>query len=126
MKNFNFLKKVILGTTLLFSYKILADVIPIFIDSDSHIESIFNYTIDENGIGFRVYTGGCTCKKSFDLIKKDSTDGKLTQLTLVRVSPDHCKGRFPEGTFIWYSFEELNLAPNANLQIENPRNPVKP
>ncbi len=123
MKIFNVLQKLSLATALFFSYHTFAESTRPAPQDDPQIESIFNYTIDEHGIGFRVYTGGCTCKKSFNLAQSDSNGGKTTKLTLLRISPDYCKGRFPEGTFVWYSFEELNLRPNSDLQIENPQKP---
>lgn len=84
------------------------------------IESLFRYSIDAEGVGFQVYSGGCTCKKSFKFITNYDADEKLTKLTLVRLYPDHCKAIAPDGAMVWYSYSEMGLEPNSPFHIENP------
>lgn len=125
MKITNLIRTLSLGAAIFTSSQILAKP-TIFIGHNPQVESIFKYTIDKDGIAFQVYSGGCTCKKSFNFIKNISPDGKDVHLTLIRVSPDYCKANIPEGTVVWYSFEELGINSENNLYIENPSTPDKP
>lgn len=125
MKVINLIQALSIWVVIFISFQGLAKSTHL-LSQNPQVESIFKYTIDKNGISFKVYTGGCTCKKSFDFIKNTSTDGKDTHLTLVRVFPDHCKANVPGGTIVWFSFEELGVNPESILHIENPSAPDRP
>lgn len=125
MKITNLIQTLMLVVAILISSQVFAKSMRFQMDSPQ-VESIFKYTIDKDGVTFQVYSGGCTCRKSFDFIKNFSADQNDVYLTLVRVSPDHCKANLPEGTVVWYSFEDLGIDSERNLHIENPSTRDKP
>ena len=60
--------------------------------------------VSEEQVEINVPTNGCTGKDSFS-VKVDEA-GKVE---LRRVEPDHCKGWFPSGEWVTYSWSELGL-----------------
>ena len=61
-----------------------------------------------------VWTGGCTKREDFR-IRKESIGREVTVI-LQRITPDNCKGFFPEGTWLEFRKEELG---NTNASSFN-------
>ena len=77
---------------------------------------------DNNGIRFRVPTGGCTSKANFK-VKLSTSPSKQKGLTLLKTVPDVCKGYFPDGTSIFYNWSELNLRKGEPFDFQNEIDP---
>lgn len=80
-------------------------------------EALFGYNVTGSGISIRVFTGGCTEKNNFKLKRQTKPYG--LEIEFERVSDDRCKGNFPYGIIIDYSWEELGIPPNSNFIISN-------
>lgn len=91
-------------------------------DFEKHLETIIGYSIDQNGIVFQVYDGGCTRAEDFDIQVEKST-GKKTDITLYRHKFDPCKAFFPYGRKIRFSFDAMGINKNEAFKIRNPINP---
>lgn len=87
------------------------------------IEKIMGVTIDGNGITYQVETHGCTHKNDFQIEKTPSNinDRPSFSLTLKRVISDRCRMYVPYGTFIFYSWDDLNIEPRTYVKIANPQ-----
>ena len=84
------------------------------------MEVIKGYTLLEDRIIFRVHTGGCTSKSSFEVeVNKGVTGMPPYMITLFRTVPDPCKGYFPEGIEITFTFEELGIEKGSELLVIN-------
>lgn len=81
-------------------------------------EKIFGQSSDFSGLTFQVYSGGCTSKNSFKVRILESFP---VQVELVRTIPDYCRAYFPYGQKIKYSWQELGLSENDQLQVINDR-----
>src|SRR5688572_20101660 len=66
---------------------------------------------------FRVHTGGCTSADDFQLNVRRSNG--QADVTLVRVTPDNCKGDFPEGTEITFSYNAAGLTHAEAVRLMN-------
>jgi hypothetical protein len=71
------------------------------------------------GIAVTVQTGGCTKKADFEVSAGPVSNGKAT-VELHRTKPDTCKGNFPDGLKLQYSWAELNLPQGTQLSVTNP------
>ena len=75
------------------------------------------------GIAVTVPTGGCTKKADFDVSSSPVSGGKAT-VELRRTKPDTCKGNFPDGLKLQYTWTELNLPEGTQLSVKNPVEPA--
>ncbi len=71
------------------------------------------------GIAVTVPTGGCTKKADFEVSSSPAGAGKAT-IELHRTKPDTCKGNFPDGLKLQYTWAELNLPEGTQLSVKNP------
>jgi hypothetical protein len=67
------------------------------------------------GIEVNVPTGGCTRRSDFS-IEAVRTDGRASVVIRRRV-PDECKGHFPAGTWIRFTWKELGLTPGIPVTV---------
>ena len=75
-----------------------------------------------DGVVFTVPTGGCTSPADFRVaVQRGSGEAAVT---LHRLTPDACKGFFPGGMEIAYSWAELGLPPGSALRIVNRIDPA--
>lgn len=81
------------------------------------LEEIYGYKIDAVGVSFQVYSGGCTDKRSFQLVRQGKYDARLA---LYRIVSDHCLALLPGGVMIRYTYGELGLRRGSFLQVVNP------
>ena len=67
---------------------------------------------------FQVFSGGCTETEHFHL-GVSRRNGKA-EVTLTRIVPDNCKGDFPDGTEIRFSYAKIGLDRNDVIRLCNP------
>lgn len=79
-------------------------------------EKIMGVTINDLGIQYQVYSGGCTSKKDFTVQILESNP---VQLVLERNKVDACEAYLPYGTLIQFTWKELGLANGAEAIIKN-------
>jgi hypothetical protein len=70
------------------------------------------------GIDVIVATGGCTKKSDFEINSSPITNGKAS-VELRRLSRDTCKGNFPNGLKLQFSWADLKLPEGTKLSIKN-------
>ena len=66
---------------------------------------------------FRVPTGGCTTVGDFHVDVQRS--GREVLLSLERLRPDHCKGRFPAGIEISIAYGDVGLQAADRIRLVN-------
>lgn len=73
-----------------------------------------------HGIAVNVPTGGCTRRSDF--VIRSISKNKEAIVIIHRRIRDLCKGYFPHGTWIAFSWHELGLAPGTRVVVfeENP------
>ena len=71
------------------------------------------------GIMLTVSTGGCTKKTDFEVTSHRITR-RVTSIEVRRLTPDVCKGNFPEGMNLLFSWSELKVSNRTKILIENP------
>ena len=81
------------------------------------VEVILEATSAEEGVKFRVFSGGCTFKDDFELVVDDSV--RPVRIQLQRLRQDLCLAYLPNGVSIEYSWDELGLD-QQRLWIMNP------
>lgn len=72
-------------------------------------ERILGQEVSAEGITFRVRSGGCTAKANFGLETVRQT--KPLTVRLLRLRPDYCEARLPEGVPIYFRFAEIGAGP---------------
>lgn len=77
-------------------------------------EPIMRYKVCAAGLAITVRTNGCTSKDDFVLSNKDGN------VTLTRNVPDSCKGFFPAGTVLFWSWGEVGSNGRKFRAITNP------
>lgn len=89
------------------------------VNAAEQLEPLLAYEVTDEGVSFRVKTGGCTRKEHFRLDPPGTESDHA--IALRRDVPDHCKGNFPEGIEIQFTFEELGLDGSPErIRIFNP------
>jgi hypothetical protein len=83
---------------------------------------ILGYERDEGGLEVRVPTGGCTSKGDFG-IEKNTVGTNHNFITIIRNREDFCKGYFPEGTLLHFSWAELGLNLHEGFSVTNTVDP---
>jgi hypothetical protein len=78
----------------------------------SSSEKILGLKVGEKGIEFIVYSGGCTQKKHFKVLKSGQHSGPL-ELDLIRIQKKYCYGHIPFGVSIFFSYQELGMSPET-------------
>ena len=71
----------------------------------------------------RVSTGGCTTANDFNV--NVERYGSQANVTLVRVTPDNCKGNFPEGVEIAISYQAAGIERPEQVQLMNRVSPQR-
>lgn len=74
------------------------------------------------GIDVTVPTGGCTKKADFQVSSSPIENGEAA-IEFYRLRRDTCKGNFPDGLKLQFSWAELKLPEGTKLSV---RNPVEP
>ena len=79
---------------------------------------ILDFKIAEDGVEVTVPTGGCTEKSHFRLRPVEGAGETI--LFFDRMIRDRCKGNFPEGTRLEFSWKEIGIAPHRPVTLGNP------
>jgi len=66
-----------------------------------------------------VSTGGCTEKSDFQITSHRIRSGSAS-VEVRRLNPDACKGNFPDGMTLSFSWKELKLPKKTTISIKNP------
>ena len=72
----------------------------------------------EGGLSVTVPTGGCTDKADFTISAKRDADGTAS-VEIKRLKPDDCKGNFPRGLKLLFSWTELKLPAGTKLNVKS-------
>jgi hypothetical protein len=72
-----------------------------------------------DGLTLTVPTGGCTKKSDFELISSPINRGGAV-VEVRRPVPDFCKGNFPDGIKLAFSWAELKLPVHTKISVKNP------
>jgi hypothetical protein len=83
------------------------------------LERLLSTETDANGISVTVPTGGCTSKSDFEVSSHPAGSGKA-EIEFKRLKPDDCKGNFPRGLKLNFSWNDLKLPPGTTLVVKNP------
>jgi hypothetical protein len=73
----------------------------------------------KDGLALTVPTGGCTKKSDFELTSSPVKNGAAV-VEVRRLAPDVCKGNFPNGLKLSFSWAELKLPEHAKMSVKNP------
>ncbi len=73
----------------------------------------------KTGIALTVSTGGCTKKSDFEITSHRIKD-RVASIEVRRLTPDVCKGNFPDGIKLFFSWSELQLLNRTKILIKNP------
>ncbi|MFZ1109163.1 MAG: hypothetical protein WAN43_12585 [Rhodomicrobium sp.] len=71
------------------------------------------------GIDVTVTTGGCTKKADFAVSAQPPAQG-AAKVEIRRLKSDWCKGNFPDGIKLTFTWEELKLPAGTKLSLANP------
>lgn len=81
------------------------------------LETLYGVEISEEGVAFKVESGGCVGKEHFELIQLETYPSILE---LRRIGYDPCEAVLPYGQWVRYSYADLRLPPGSPLSIGNP------
>ncbi len=70
------------------------------------------------GLSVTVPTGGCTQKSDFE-IKASTVSNGGASVEIRRLRKDTCKGNFPEGLKLVFTWDDLKLPANTKLGVKN-------
>jgi hypothetical protein len=82
------------------------------------LEPVLAFRATGKVLWFRVHTGGCTLADHFRLHVERK--GGCAEVSLLRLIPDTCKGDFPNGTEITFSYESAGLERDEVVRLTNP------
>src|SRR5262249_19779283 len=72
----------------------------------------------EAGLSVTVPTGGCTQKSDFEITANRLGAGEAS-VEIRRPRPDHCKGNFPGGAKLEFTWDDLKLPKDTKLVVKN-------
>jgi hypothetical protein len=72
-----------------------------------------------SGITITVETGGCTDKSDFEVASTPPKDGKAS-VEFRRLNKDSCKGFFPAGLKLDFTWADLKVPQGTKLVVKNP------
>jgi len=83
------------------------------------LERLLSAKPTKKGLTLTVSTGGCTEKADFQ-ITSHRTGSRVASIEVRRLTPDACKGNFPDGMTLSFSWKELKLPKKTTISIKNP------
>lgn len=72
----------------------------------------------ETGINVTVPTGGCTKKADFEVSASQASKG-AAKIEIRRLRRDSCKGYFPDGLKLLFTWDDLKLPAGTKLTVAN-------
>jgi len=86
--------------------------------SPKWLEPVLAFRATGTQLVFRVFSGGCTETEHFHLdVRRRNSNAEVT---LTRLVPDNCKGDFPDGAEIRFSYAKIGLERNDAIRLCNP------
>jgi hypothetical protein len=79
----------------------------------------------KDGLTLTVPTGGCTKKSDFELTSSPVKNSAAV-VEVRRPIPDTCKGNFPGGLKLAFSWAELKLPEHTKISVKNPVESARP
>jgi hypothetical protein len=85
------------------------------------LEQVYAWRAPRPGdLTVRTPSNGCTTKDSFELdVRGAPRSGWAFDVSLKRISPDHCRAYLPDGVELVWTREELGLPPSAEIRLLN-------
>lgn len=83
------------------------------------LEKLLTAKPTKSGLTLTVSTGGCTKKSDFE-ITSHRLRRHVASVEVRRLASDTCKGNFPEGTTLSFSWSELKVPKHSKILIKNP------
>ena len=83
----------------------------------ARFESLYGAQFDERGFSVRMNSNGCTTKDTVEA--RVERDGARTKIAVVRLKPDNCKALMREGVWLTWSLQELGLAKDQVVEVQN-------
>jgi hypothetical protein len=83
------------------------------------LERLLSAKPTRTGLTVTVSTGGCTEKSDFQITSHRNRSGAAS-VEVRRLTPDACKGNFPDGMTLSFSWKELKLPKKTTISIKNP------
>lgn len=74
---------------------------------------------NEAGVNVTVPTGGCTSKTDFEVSTHAGAAG-ITDVEFRRLNQDTCKGNFPEGVKLQFTWGDLKVPAGTKVAVKNP------
>ncbi|MEK6627586.1 MAG: hypothetical protein AABY53_03080 [Bdellovibrionota bacterium] len=99
-----------------------------YVHSDvPRVETIYSLSIAADLVQIQVESNGCTTKESFLVQKYLDPNDNIIRLLFIRNRPDFCRAFPSEGALIEFSKDDLNIARDVGVRVENPfsHNPRK-
>ncbi len=105
-------------------YKVAAGAACLFIAlearaADAPLAEVVSAEQTEAGINVTVPTGGCTKKADFQTAAQPAGKG-AARVEIRILKSDHCKGNFPDGLKLLFTWDDLKLAAGTKLTLANP------
>jgi hypothetical protein len=105
-------------------FKIAAGAVCLILTAEAHaaeapLADLMAAEPNDGGINVTVPTGGCTKKGDFAVSTRPVTQG-AARIEFKRLKPDYCKGNFPEGIKLSFTWDDLKLPAGTKLTVTNP------
>ena len=97
---------------------VLLPALPAAEAEPSRLAELLAAETTKTGISVTVPTGGCTKKDDFEISSRVLRRGKAI-VALRRSKPDDCKGNFPDGLELTFTWSELKLPEHSKVSFEN-------
>lgn len=83
------------------------------------VAEVISSEANDTGVNITVPTGGCTSKADFEVSTHPGTGG-VTDVQIRRLKPDRCKGNFPAGIKLQFTWGDLKVPAGTRLAVTNP------
>lgn len=84
---------------------------------ESPVTPLMGFEMQNDGLVFTVFSGGCTSKKDFRI---DILESNPVQVKLVRLYMDECEAYLPLGQKIKFTWKEMGLSNEHAFFLRNP------
>jgi len=87
--------------------------------NSSHGDIIYGWNLTADGIEIDAPTGGCTTKDSFSTSTSVTSGGEV-EIVFHRKDDDNCKGNFPGGVNLLFTWNDIRIPAGSKVKVENP------
>ncbi|MFY9643185.1 MAG: hypothetical protein WCD20_14705 [Rhodomicrobium sp.] len=95
---------------------------PCAAEASSDLDEVMAVEATKTGVTLTVPTGGCTQKADFEVSSSPVTNGQAA-VEFRRLFRDTCKGFFPEGLKLDFTWADLKLPEGTKVAVKNPIEP---